>query len=55
MQKVSEDRRQIYEEIVFPLIDCNGQKVTCERRDGSDRRRERRSSAVARRIIRLLQ
>ncbi len=53
MQQAPEDRRQTQTPL-FPLTDSSGHKVEHDRRSGKDRRKERRGSDVARKIINLL-
>ncbi len=54
MQEERSDRRQGNLKSVFPLMDCDGNHVSTERRSGSDRRKHRRESDIARNIINII-
>ncbi len=53
MQQITQDRRD-NKAFSFPLVDCDGNKVTYERRSGKDRRNKSRDSAIAREIINIV-
>ncbi|MCP3849370.1 MAG: hypothetical protein GY694_03895 [Gammaproteobacteria bacterium] len=51
MQRMRSDRRSLDKKCHFPLLDCDGNQVTIERRSGKDRRKERQEEDVARNIL----
>ncbi len=46
MQRLRSDRRSLDKKCYFPLMDCDGNQVTIERRSG-DRRKERQGEDIA--------
>ena len=54
MQSLHGDRRKNEQQISFPLMDYEGYMVTSERRRGKKRRKNRRRSDVAGKILNII-
>jgi len=54
MEQISSDRRRAESYASFPLVDSQGRQVTNDRRSGDDRRKNKRGSDVARKILKIL-
>ena len=54
MEQISGDRRKSASPPNFPLVDSKGRRVTYDRRSGDDRRKNKRGTDVASKILKIL-
>ena len=54
MEQISNDRRRAENHTSFPLVDSQGRQVTQDRRSGDDRRKNKRGTDVASKILKIL-